>query len=351
MSAKSPPPAVFARLLRAGRLESLHRGHLLALRGDEVVASAGDPRHLVFVRSAVKPIQALTGITSGAVDRFGIDERGLAVACASHMARDEHLAAVHGILAAAEVPEEALGCGGHPSFDLEVARRQVVPPSGPPAIWSNCSGKHAMMLASARALGAPLDGYLAPDHPVQRSILADLTMLSGVAPDDLVVAVDGCGAPAPALPLDAFARLFASLLRARNEPSHPRHEAARRVIAAMAAHPDLIAGPGRFDSDLMRAAEGRVVTKVGAEGVHIALVPATGDVIALKVEDGSDRGYRGLVIAMLERFGALEASAADGLRARHADPAIRNWRGVEVGRLEVELPTFARSAPAAVRRR
>ena len=133
MSGQPPPAAIFVRLFRAGRPESLHRGHLLAIRRGQVVASAGDPHHLVFVRSAAKPVQALTGITSGAVEGFGMDDRCVAISCASHMARPEHLAAAQAILDAAHVPHQALGCGGHYSFDPDIARLQHPPPEGPPA--------------------------------------------------------------------------------------------------------------------------------------------------------------------------------------------------------------------------
>ncbi|MCA9315035.1 MAG: asparaginase [Planctomycetes bacterium] len=338
MSGQPPPAAIFVRLFRAGRPESLHRGHLLAIRRGQVVASAGDPHHLVFVRSAAKPVQALTGITSGAVEGFGMDDRCVAISCASHMARPEHLAAAQAILDAAHVPHQALGCGGHYSFDPDIARLQHPPPEGPPAIWSNCSGKHAMMLAAARAMGAPLEHYTSPGHPVQRSILADLLTLAQCGPDELVVAIDGCSAPAPALPLDRFGRVFQSLLEARRDEAHPLHDAASRVLRAMAAHPDLIAGPGRFDTDLMLAGQGRIVAKAGAEGVHITLVPDEDLLIAAKVEDGIDRGYRGVIIELLERLGVFDETTATMLRTLHADPVIRNWAGEEVGALVVEAP-------------
>lgn len=338
MATAPPTSAPLVLLRRAGREESVHRGHAVLLEDGRVRWSAGDPQHLVFVRSAIKPIQALTGVTSGAVERFGLGTRSVAIACASHMGSQEHIEAVLELLGAAGVSDEALRCGGHFSFDLEVARTQQSPVGGFPAVWSNCSGKHAMMLAASRALEAPLDGYLHPDHPVQQAILADIVELAGVGPDGVHVAVDGCGAPAPALALTPFAGAFDGLLRAARMPRHRLHEAASAVLGAMPAHPTLVAGAGRFDTELMQAVPGAVVAKAGAEGVHITLVPERRLVLAVKVEDGSDRGYRGLVIGVLERMGVLDAMTAEDLRQRQAAPILRNWAGNEVGRMDVVLP-------------
>jgi L-asparaginase II len=338
MCAAPTPSVPLVRLRRAGREESLHRGHVVVLEGGTLRWHAGDAQRLVFVRSSIKPIQALTGITSGAVERFGLDARAVAVACASHMGREEHVQTVRALLAAAGLDEAALGCGGHFSFDPAVAREQVLPATGLPAVWSNCSGKHAMMLAASRALGAPLGEYLHPAHAVQRSILADIVELAGVPADGVQVAVDGCGAPAPALALEAFARSFSGLMRAARTAGHRLEAAARAVLSAMPAHPTLVAGPGRFDTDLMTTAKGLVVAKAGAEGVHVTMVPSRDLVVAAKVEDGSDRGYRGVVIGLLERLGVLDRTAADGLRQRQADPVLCNWAGDEVGRMDVLLP-------------
>src|SRR5262249_59053555 len=164
------------------------------------------PQRVVFYRSASKPIQALELVRCGAADAFGLSSEEVAIAAGSHSAEPRHLAAVRSLLSKSGVPEDALRCGGHRSVDADVAfaqRRDGVPVT---SILSNCSGKHAGMLAAAKHRGEPLEGYLSPDHPVQRAILSHAALLSGVPAGEIVIGVDGCGAPAFALPLLALPR-------------------------------------------------------------------------------------------------------------------------------------------------
>jgi L-asparaginase II len=189
------------------------------------------------------------------------------------------------------------------------------------------------MLAAARRRGLPLEGYLSPDHPVQRAILEHAARLSGVPASEFVVGVDGCGAPAFAIPLTAIARSIARLVAPDGLPPALR-AAATRVRDAMLAHPEMVAGEGRFDTDLMRAGNGRVLAKAGAEGVHVAAVPDRGLALAVKVDDGSDRGYRAVVIEELARLGAISADDAGSLRKKHAPEEVRSLAGAPAGRLE-----------------
>lgn len=327
---------VLVRLLRAGREESVHRGHLVIQEGDALLRHVGDPSRLVFVRSAIKPLQAYANVLAGAVERYRLSSRSVAIACASHCAAPEHLDAVRETLEASGIPAAALGCGGHYSGDLSIARTQWEPEGGLPSIWNNCSGKHALMLAAAKATGAPLEGYLAPDHPVQQRILNTLDELGEVAAGRTVVAIDGCGAPAPGMPLDALAKAFIRLARLARGVGTPEGKAAATILQAMAKHPSLVAGKGRFDSALIEAGEGRIISKVGAEGVHIALVPDRLLAIAIKVEDGSDRGTRAIVVEALAQLGVLERKAADALRQKFAPEILTNFAGAEVGRMRVE---------------
>ena len=176
----APDSVPLVRLLRAGHVESRHRGRYVLLEGDAVLARGGDTARRVFVRSAAKPVQALIGITSGAADRFNLDNRSLAVAAGSHSAAAVHLDAVRRTLTQSGVDIGALQCGGHWSIHAETARTQTLPAGvmKPPPLWSNCSGKHALMLAASRALGAPLDSYLSPQHPTQVAILEAVLALS-----------------------------------------------------------------------------------------------------------------------------------------------------------------------------
>src|SRR5262245_25060713 len=235
----------------------------------------GDVERVVYYRSASKPLQALEVVRCGAADAFGLSPEELAIAAGSHNGEPRHLETVRSLLRKSGVPEDALRCGGHRSANADVAfaqRRDGVPVT---SILSNCSGKHAAMLAAAKRRGAPLDGYLDPTHPVQAAIRAHVGAFAGVPPERIHVGIDGCGAPAFALGLEAMARSIASLGDPRDLPA-PLAAAARRVADAMTAHPEMVAGLERFDTDLMTSAKERLLAKAGAEGVHVVAAPSRG---------------------------------------------------------------------------
>lgn len=328
------PAVPLLHVLRGDVLESVHRGAVVVARGGEIELARGDPAWVVFYRSTSKPLQALAGVTSGAADAFGLTDEELAVAAGSHSTRPEHVATVRGLLAKAGLEESALRCGGHYAFDPAERKRQQAETDTPLPVWSNCSGKHALMLATAKHLGLPLEGYLDPAHPVQVEIRRHVALLGGIEPAAVGVGVDGCSAPAFAVPLGAMARSLARLGRPEGLPDDVA-AAARRIGDAMHAHPFMVGGPGRFDTDLMESSAAHLLAKAGAEGVHATAAPEHGLGLVVKSEDGSDRGYRLVVLATLERLGLLTAAEAAGLRTRQCDPVVRSLRGQGVGRLEV----------------
>lgn len=334
-----PSSVPLIHIRRGGLVESVHHGSFVLMEGDEVIAAAGDPGHVEYFRSTAKPFQAMVAITSGAVERFGLTPEELALAAGSHNAEPRHVEVARGILAKAGIDEAALGCGGHWSINPERAREQVVEVGADadplPRVWSNCSGKHAIMLAAARAMDAPLDAYLQRDHPVQQEITATLAAFSGVASNDIPLGTDGCGAPAHALSTEAMARALVRL----GDPTAmdaPYVACANQIADAMAAHPDMVGGTKRFDTDLMTSSAVGLLAKAGAEGIHGVTVPSCRLGLAVQVDDGSDRGYRQLVIELLLRRGVLTDDEAAGLRERHG-ATIKNWMGDEVGRLEVAV--------------
>ncbi|MFV1959528.1 MAG: asparaginase [Planctomycetota bacterium] len=322
------------RVRRAGIEESLHRGAFVLVEGDRVVLARGDPRRVVFFRSTSKPLQALVGVTSGAADRFGFTDEELAIAAGSHSATGEQLAVVRRMLEKAGLGEGDLRCVGHYSITPEVAHLQHLETDAPPAIWSNCSGKHTLMLATAKHLGLATATYTEPDHPVQQTIRRHLATLGGVALDAVEIGIDGCGVPAFALPLERIARALARFGSPEGLPADLAG-ACRRVAAAMDAHPDRVGGPGRFDTDLMASCRHVLLAKAGAEGVHGWVAPERRLAFAVKVEDGHDRGYRLLVVEILERLGLYTAEEAAAVRERQCDPVVRNRLGEAVGRQEV----------------
>ena len=325
------------RVRRGGREESLHCGAVALWQGARLRACLGDPERLTFYRSSSKPLQALVGVHGGAADALGLTSAELALATGSHSGAEVHVRTVRSILAKADVPESALGCGGHWSIDADVAQQQRSAQAQPSAVLSNCSGKHALMLAGARHLGASLHDYLSPAHPLQQRIHEDVASFTGLARAQVAVSIDGCSAPTFAAPLSAVARSIARLGAPDDMPSALAH-AARRLTSAMLAHPEMIAGVGRFDTDLMRTAGGRLIAKGGAEGVAVVAVPEQGLGLAVKVDDGSDRGYRLVVIEVLRRLGLLSDAQAQGLAERQGQKTQKNFAGREVGDLTMLLP-------------
>jgi L-asparaginase II len=259
---------------RGETVESRHRVHAVAVQDGTVIAEAGEGSLVTFMRSAAKPIQALP-LTRALPE---LSEEELAIACASHLARPEQLAAVRSLLARAPAGEDELECGAV---------------SDPPApVNHNCSGKHAGMLALCRAHGWDSRGYRLPDHPCQRAMLAEVARASDLAEDELETGIDGCGVVTFALPLERMALAFARL---------ERLDGGDRVATAMRAHHALIRGPDSVDTNVMRAHEGWVA-KGGAEGLMCAAGPR-GLGVALKIEDGNGRAIGPAVAAFLARLG------------------------------------------------
>jgi L-asparaginase II len=290
----SDPITVAVR--RGETVESRHRVHAVAVQDGTVVAEAGDGGLVTFMRSSAKPIQALP-LTRALPE---LDEKELAIACASHQALPEQLEAVRALLARAPAGEDELECG---------------PEGDPPSpLNHNCSGKHAGMLALCRAHGWDSRGYRLPNHPCQHAMLAEVARAADLEEDELETAIDGCGVVTFALPLERMALAFARL---------ERLDGGDRVAAAMRAHPGLIRGPGGVDTTLMRAHEGWIA-KGGAEGLICAAGPR-GLGVALKIEDGGSRGLGPALAAFLARLGypveRLELAP------------VRNSRGEEVGEI------------------
>lgn len=331
--------AVLAEVRRGGLVEARHRGHVAVVDGEgRLLARAGDPEHVTFWRSAAKPFQAAAVVAAGAADAFGVGDEELAVMCASHNGEEAHLSAVRRLLARAGLGEGDLRCGVHPPAG-EAARAALLRAGAEPGpLHNNCSGKHAGMLLLARHRGWPPAGYTAPDHPVQRALREAVAAVAGVAPGAMALGVDGCGVPTFGLPLRRLALAFARLARpaAADDLAPSLRAALARVGRAMAAHPFMVAGTGRFCTDLIRVTGGRLLGKVGAEGVYGVAVTDRGWGVAVKVEDGGSRGLYPAVVRALELLGLLADAEAAALAA-HARPAVRTHRGETVGEVRPVL--------------
>lgn len=330
MTNQVPEVAVLVR--RGDHVESRHRASFVIARPDgDIVAAGGDLGHPVFPRSAVKPLQAIALVESGAADAFGLSERELALASASHGGEPVHVDLVQRWLARLGLDSTALECGTHRPLDPESTDRLLAAGAAPTPLHHNCSGKHAGMLTLALHLGVPTAGYIRPDHRVQIRISGVLRDMAGLEALPRP-AVDGCGVPTHPLPLPDLARALARFARPDDLPP-ARAAACRRLQRAIMAHPELVAGTGRPDTAILRALPG-IVVKTGAEGVYAAALPAQGLGLVLKVDDGGMRAVPVALLALLDALGALDDRARRAL-AEVARPEVRNPAGRVVGGLDV----------------
>ena len=331
-------PEQLVEVWRGSLIESRHRGHLIAVDGTgTTIASLGSPETVTFLRSSAKPFQALPVVASGAADRFEFTEQEIAIACGSHNGEPMHVAAVRSMLAKIGLDENALKCGVHEPYSLEVARELIRKGEQPSVLQNNCSGKHAAMLALAKHSGAPIETYDEPTHPVQQMIITAVSDFSGVRVDEIVTATDGCGAPIFAIPVRAMALMYANLVSPPKHFDTQTRESCKRIVDAMIRYPEMIGGTTkRLDTELMRAGRGRFFSKIGAEGVYsVGVLPSkdwpNGLGLALKVEDGDDHRARPpAVIDALRQLGVLDASDLNALSA-YSPTIIRNRRGDSVG--------------------
>ena len=330
---------------RGAITESRHRGHVVAIEPDgNVVAYLGAPQIAVtFLRSSAKPFQALPLLVSGAADRFGFTDREVALACASHNGEPIHTELATSMLNKIGLGPEALKCGIHEPYSAEAAQELRARGEAPNVLHNNCSGKHAGMLALALHLNAPTESYHRPEHPVQLAIGKAVAQFAGVPIEDLAVAVDGCAVPVFGMTLKTMALMYARLVSPPAEFDEATRGACERIVRVMSAYPELIGGTSdRLDTEIMRAAPGRLVSKVGAEGVYTAGVRPSeewprGLGIALKIEDGDDRRARPtVVVETLRQLGVLKDESLEAV-AKYAFFPILNRPGELVGEIRAEF--------------
>lgn len=331
---------------RGNSVESFHRVHAAAVDAfDTLLAGARDPELLTFWRSCAKPFQVIPLLESGGFDALGWGEAELAIACASHGGEPEHVALVESMLRSLGLEEGDLACG--PLDPLSPRGAKIARESGVriKRTHNNCSGKHTAMLALAQHNGWSIKGYERAEHPVQQAMLNQVALWTGVRPSEIDVAVDGCGAAVFGLPLDRMARAYARLgaAAARGE------EIPARIVNAMTRNPFLVGGTDRFDSIMMEESEGRILSKVGAEGVHSAVILDSSIGVAVKVEDGSQRAQYPAMIRFLQDLDALPERLPPRL-AEILHRPIRNSRGDIVGETTVRTgaPRSSDRATAAI---
>ena len=324
---------------RGQLIESRHRVSAAVVREDgTTLATSGDPDLVAFWRSCAKPFQAVPMIASGAERAFAISDEQLALACASHNGEARHVTLALRMLEQAGATEADLICGPHSSISDEVARAMAARGALPTKAYNNCSGKHAGMIALARHQQWGSAGYERPDHRVQQGCLEEVARWTGVPESKVRHATDGCGVPSCAVPLRAMALAWARLGAAgEGRPvegvNATSAAAAGRLFTAMRAHPFFVAGTGRLDTDLIDGSGGRIVAKVGAEGVYCAAIPELGIGLALKVEDGAVRCLNPALLGLLD----LVAPGITPPLAQHRGQPIMNTLGAQVGHMEARM--------------
>ncbi|MFT4069320.1 asparaginase [Paraburkholderia sp.] len=352
---------VAATIYRGASVENTHLAHIAVVDADgRLLYSFGDAARMTLARSAAKPAQALAVLETGALERYGFDEADLALMCASHSSEPRHIERTRGMLAKAEASEADLRCGGHPPLSDAVHVDWIRRGFTPGGVCSNCSGKHAGMLAGAHAIGAALAGYELPEHPLQIRVKQTVASVCDLPDDGVQWAIDGCNLPTPAFPLDRLARLFAKLAAAQDEVAAARLAAApsvttrtaalARIYRAMTSYPELVGGEGRFCTLLMRAFGGALVGKVGADGSYAIGVRASQQTarlgakgalgIAVKIEDGNLAALYAVsaeLLALLELGTPEQRAKLDGFHA----PKRLNTMGVEIGRMGFSIELAA----------
>ncbi|WP_449257411.1 asparaginase [Bosea sp. (in: a-proteobacteria)] len=323
---------VLAEVTRGNTVESRHRGSAIVIDADGgVVFSAGDVERPVFPRSAVKAIQALPLLESGAADRYGLTEAEIALAVSSHSGEPLHAETSLSMLRKAGRDAGCLECGAHWPMNEAAARALAKSGREPSALNNNCSGKHAGFVCLSCGLDADPAGYVKPGHAVQQAVRGALEEVTGAAHSSERMGIDGCSIPSYAVPLRALALGFARLGSGRGlGPARAR--AAARIRAAVAAHPFMVAGTDRFDTRLMSLLGARAFTKTGAEGVYCAALPELGYGIALKCDDGAGRAAEVALAALLGRFLPMDEPTQEAF-APLREAVLKNWNGIEVGQV------------------
>lgn len=319
-------PVPFAEVWRGSLLESLHQGHAVICDDKgQIVRSWGDPDAVIYPRSSAKMIQALPLITSGAAAKYGLNSEQLALACASHNGAHIHTDRVNAWLRQLGLGDDDFRCGPQEPDDRPARVELIKTDSSPCQVHNNCSGKHAGFLTLSQHLGAGPD-YVDIDHPVQQACLAAFEEVTGM--ESPGYGIDGCSAPNFSTSVHGLARAM-SWFASAHERSDRASEAAAQLTTAMAAHPELVAGEKRACTNLMRAMDGKVAIKTGAEAVFVAIIPEKKLGVALKVVDGGTRASECAIASILVGLGVLAADHPEARKYMYA-PLV-NRRGIDCG--------------------
>ena len=344
---------ILVEVWRGNVVESFHRGaYAIVDAAGAVVSARGDVERPVYPRSAIKVLQALPLVESGAADRFGLSNDELALACASHDGEARHVHTAASMLSKAGLDDSVLECGVHWPYNEAAKLELAASGAQPSALHNNCSGKHAgfvclgCLMAGDRDRRAFLSGYVKPEHPLMREVNAAVESTTGCTLETAPMGTDGCSMPTFGIALTNLAHAFARIATGQGH-SPGRAAAAKRLRTAVAAAPFMVGGSGRLDSRVMELFGERVFCKVGAEGMYCAALPDAGWGLALKMDDGNNaRACEVTVAALFEGLGVARREPERALLAELSNVTLRNWRGIQVGRLAAQ-PDLRRNLPRA----
>ncbi|MEI7027188.1 asparaginase [Paenibacillus sp. y28] len=335
---------IAVNVTRGPLVESIHYGHAAVVdTSGRLLFAAGSPATVIFARSAAKPLQALPVVEAGVAERFGLHPEHVAMLCASHSGEPLHVKLVSEMLSLIHASAEQLTCGAHEPYDADAAANLRAAGDKPTPVHNNCSGKHTGMLALAAAKGWDREGYAKPEHPVQQAMLEAVSAMCGLRPAEVPLGTDGCGVPVFAVPLSRLAAAYARLGAPEAAGLPPaRIAACRQITAAWTAHPECVAGSNRFDTRLAEVTGGRLLGKMGAEGVFAVTYPSQGLGAAVKMEDGAMRALYPAVAELLGQLQWLSPAELEALEPFRRPP-VTNWRGDIVGSIEpaVRLEAFS----------
>ncbi|MFN7824336.1 MAG: asparaginase [Pseudobdellovibrionaceae bacterium] len=324
------------QVTRGNYPESVHFVDIVVLDAEgKMVQSYGDPEKLYFSRSAIKPIQAMSLVLSGAVKKKSLTEKEICLACASHLGERIHTDCVSAWMSKVGLKESDLVCGAHDPFAPERYKEMIKAEEKPTKFHNNCSGKHTGMLTTCLQLGFKTAFYERYDHPLQIRLREQLSRYMGVDFSKAPWGIDGCGIPTYATPLKSFAEGMRLFLR--TDLSSEEKDSAKVILKSIFAEPDYISGSQGFCSDVIRTSGDQVMVKVGAEGVYCGIALSSGISFALKSRDGVFRSVEAALLYLLGTSKSLSVAQIQQIQNKHT-PLIRNWAGLEVGKVLVKAP-------------
>ncbi|UUX48321.1 asparaginase [Nisaea acidiphila] len=315
---------------RGDMVESVHRGIVSVVNADgKDVLALGDVNRPTYPRSAIKPLQTLPVIESGAADAFNLSDAEIALCCASHAGEPIHTEKVVPWLGRLGLSVDDLECGPQLPYSQSAAHALIKAGTEPTRAHNNCSGKHSGMLTTAVHLGEPTKGYTGADHPVQTRLIELIGEMGEMDLSQTARGVDGCGIPVFGAPLRGIAYAMARFA-APDKLGAERAAACRRIAKACAANPLMLSGTGSFNSVVLAETGETCLLKGGAEGYYTASIPAKGYGVAIKIDDGAGRASQAAVLAVLVHLGVIDAVQKSRIEAA-CSQEVRNWAGRLVG--------------------